>query len=83
VHCQNYQLDLDPVTGLGAVVLSNIQSAPTTDNCAVASNFISAGQTSYTCANVGSSFIVTQKATDTSGNVNTCLASVSVVVSRL
>src|SRR5688572_24888114 len=81
LYCKTLQVNLDPFHGLGSVTLPDIQGAPTFDNCGVASNYISAGKTSYTCADLGT-VTVTQSATDLSGNINSCNSFVTVAVCR-
>ncbi len=56
----------------------NMIGAGSTDNCGTPTYSISAGQTTYNCADVGSSYTVTLTADDGNGNTNTCTAMVTV-----
>ncbi len=75
VNTQNRTVYL---SAAGTATLSALQlNNGTSDACGVAS--LSASQTSYTCANVGTPVTVTLTATDLNGNTNTGTATVTVL----
>ena len=73
--CQNIAVQLDG-TGNATITASQINNG-SSDNCSVAS--IVASQTTFTCANEGVNN-VTLTVTDSSGNVDTCTAVVTITL---
>ncbi len=73
---QNITVNID-ATGNASVTASQINNG-SMDNCGITSTTISAGQTAFTCDNVGSSVMVTLQVMDAAGNTNTCDATVIV-----
>ena len=73
--CQNISIQLD--AGGNATITATEINNNSTDNCGIAS--ISASQTSFTCANEGTNN-VTLTVTDTNGNMDTCVAVVTVTI---
>lgn len=72
---QNITVDLDAM-GNATVSASQIDGG-SLDNCGITSTTISAGQTSFSCDDLGSSFTVTLQVMDAAGNTNTCDATVT------
>ena len=72
--CQNFSVDLDPVTGQ-ATISENDIDAGSNDACGIAS--ISLDETSFDCNDVGS-VAVTLTVIDNNGNVSSCGATVAV-----
>jgi hypothetical protein len=72
--CQPFTVNLD-ASGSGSITAADIDGG-STDNCGIAS--LSASQTSFGCSDVGANN-VTLTVTDVNGNVNTCVAVVTVV----
>uniref|UniRef100_UPI00058CD54F GEVED domain-containing protein n=1 Tax=Psychroserpens damuponensis TaxID=943936 RepID=UPI00058CD54F len=73
--CQNITVQLDS-SGNATITASQINNN-STDNCGIST--ITASQTSFTCANEGNND-VTLTVTDTYGNVNTCIAVVTITL---
>ncbi|MEH6536950.1 MAG: M14 family zinc carboxypeptidase, partial [Psychroserpens sp.] len=73
--CQNITVQLD-AGGNATITPSQINNG-SSDNCAIGS--IAASQTAFTCANEGLNN-VTLTVTDTSGNIDTCIAVVTVTL---
>ena len=73
---QNVTANID-ATGNASVTAAQIDNG-SADNCAITSTTISAGQTAFTCADLGSAFTVTLQVMDAAGNSNTCDATVTV-----
>ncbi|MBO6943832.1 MAG: HYR domain-containing protein, partial [Psychroserpens sp.] len=71
--CQNVTIQLDG-SGNATITPSDINNG-SSDNCGIAS--ISASQTAFTCSDEGTNN-VTLTVTDTSGNIDTCIAVVTV-----
>jgi hypothetical protein len=74
VNCQNVTIYLD-ANGAASITAADINNN-STDNCAIIS--LTAGQTSFTCANIGAN-TVSLTATDASGNSSSCNATVTVL----
>jgi hypothetical protein len=74
VNCQNVTIYLD-ANGAASITAADINNN-STDNCAL--NSLTAGQTSFTCANIGAN-TVSLTATDASGNSSSCNATVTVL----
>jgi subtilisin-like proprotein convertase family protein len=74
VNCQNITIYLD-ANGAASITAADINNN-STDNCAIIS--LVAGQTSFTCANIGAN-TVSLTATDASGNSSSCNAIVTVL----
>jgi hypothetical protein len=72
--CADYTVTLD-ASGNGSLVAADLDGG-STDNCAVTD--LTASQTAFTCANVGS-VTVTLTVSDDAGNTSTCEANVTVV----
>jgi hypothetical protein len=71
--CNNISIQLDPITGLASITPSDIDNG-STDNC----NFtLTLSQTDFDCSNIGDN-LVTLTSTDDSGNLSTCVATVTV-----
>ncbi|MCT8340831.1 HYR domain-containing protein [Flavobacteriaceae bacterium TK19130] len=72
--CQDLTVEVDPMTGSVSITADDIDNG-STDNCGVAS--LSLDQSTFGCADTGEN-TVTLTVTDTSGNVSTCEATVTV-----
>jgi hypothetical protein len=73
--CQNITVQLD---GAGNAIITAAQiNNNSTDNCGIGT--VVASQTSFTCADVGANN-VTLTVTDTNGNVDTCIAVVTITL---
>ena len=72
--CQNATVQLMP-SGMASVTASQID-AGSSDNCSVASTTLN--QSTFTCADLGAAPVILT-VTDSSGNTNTCTATVAVV----
>ncbi|QTN38259.1 HYR domain-containing protein [Cryomorphaceae bacterium] len=72
--CQNVTVQLD-ANGNGSITTADVNNG-STDNCTIASYALS--ETSFTCSDLGSN-TVTLSVTDNSGNVGTCMTTVTVV----
>ncbi len=73
---QNVTVNID-ASGNASVTVAQIDGG-SSDNCGITSTTISAGQTAYTCDDIGSSFTVTLQVMDAAGNTSTCDATVIV-----
>ena len=76
-NAQNVTVNID-ASGNATVTAAQIDNG-STDNCGITSTTITAGQTAYTCADVGSTFNVTLQVQDAAGNSSTCSAVVTAV----
>ena len=74
--CQNITATLDKTTGTVTIDALDVDGG-STDNIGIVSRSIS-GQTTFTCADVGSVFNVTLTVTDDYGHTDTCIATVTV-----
>ncbi len=72
--CQDLTLDLDPVTGMADITSVDIDNG-STDNCGIASMTLDVS--SFSCADLGEN-TVTLTVTDNSGNMSTCVSTVTV-----
>jgi large repetitive protein len=72
-QCKNFTLNLD-ATGNATLLATDIDNG-STDNCSIVTRTVS--PSSFTCANVGNN-TVTLTVTDTSGNIATCTATVTI-----
>ncbi|HRK27875.1 MAG TPA: HYR domain-containing protein [Chitinophagales bacterium] len=75
-NCQNVSVSIG--TGGTATVTAAQINNSSTDNCSVSSVSIHAGNTNYTCSNIGSVVTVTLRVNDAAGNSSTCNAQVSI-----
>ena len=74
VTCNDFTVALD-AAGNATITTNDIGGATAADACGIAS--VTASQTAFTCANVGSN-TVTLTVTDNNGNASTCNATVTV-----
>jgi len=75
--CANPTIGLD-VFGNASVTANDLAGA-STDNCGAVTLDILSGQTAYTCADVGKTYDVVVKVSDSSGNMAQCTSTVTVV----
>lgn len=74
--CQNITATLDKTTGTVTIDALDVDGG-SSDNIGIVSRSIS-GQTTFTCADVGSTFNITLTVKDDYGHTNTCVAIVTV-----
>jgi choice-of-anchor B domain-containing protein len=75
--CRNYTATLDKNTGSVTITAANIDNG-STDNFGITKRTITAGQTTFTCKDVGQSFNVTLTVEDDYANKASCTAVVTV-----
>lgn len=75
--CQNYTATLDKTTGSVTITAANLDNA-STDNFGITKRTITAGQTTFTCKDVGQTFNVTLTVEDDYANKSSCTAIVTV-----
>ncbi len=75
--CQNYTATLDQNTGSVTITAANIDNG-STDNFGITKRTITAGQTTFTCKDVGQTFNVTLTVEDDYANKASCTATVTV-----
>ncbi|HLT50128.1 MAG TPA: choice-of-anchor B family protein, partial [Aequorivita sp.] len=75
--CQNYTATLDKNTGSVTITAANIDNG-STDNFGITKRTITAGQTTFTCKDVGQTFNVTLTVEDDYANKSSCTATVTV-----
>ncbi|MDN3724746.1 choice-of-anchor B family protein [Aequorivita sp. SDUM287046] len=76
--CQNYTATLDKNTGSVTITAANIDNG-SNDNFGITKRTITAGQTTFTCKDVGQTFNVTLTVEDDYANKASCTATVTVV----
>lgn len=75
--CQNYTATLDINTGSVTILATDIDNG-STDNFGITKRTITAGQTTFTCKDVGQTFNVTLTVEDDYANKSSCTAIVTV-----
>ncbi len=75
--CQNYTAILDKTTGSVTIAATDIDNG-STDNFGITKRTITAGQTTFTCKDVGQTFNVTLTVEDDYANKSSCTATVTV-----
>ncbi|HET8803624.1 MAG TPA: choice-of-anchor B family protein [Aequorivita sp.] len=75
--CQNYTATLDKNTGSITILATDIDNG-STDNFGITKRTITAGQTTFTCKDVGQTFNVTLTVEDDYANKSSCTATVTV-----